>query len=232
MSSAPSTPRSLKIRRRGRHAAPTTVEKLAGKATSAAPAVVIAGSAIIAAPTAAGAATAGTAASSAQATADAAAHAAHMAHTAHVTHITHMERLAEAHAAHIAHVAHLARSASGATEGASSAGHASAGGAVLSVHVGGGTLGCSGLESLWKEAGGSPSEAHMAAEIAMAESGGNQYAVSPTDDYGYWQINGVHGSQATFDPVGNAKAAISISSDGADWSAWTTYTSGAYQGKC
>jgi LysM repeat protein len=94
-----------------------------------------------------------------------------------------------------------------------------------------GTLGCSGLENLWEQAGGSASEAHMAAEIAMAESGGNQYAHSPTDDYGYWQINGSHGSEATYDPIGNAKAAISISGDGTDWSQWSTYSSGAYAGK-
>ena len=96
-----------------------------------------------------------------------------------------------------------------------------------------GTLGCSGLEALWKAAGGSSSEAFMAAEIAMAESGGNQYAHSPTNDYGYWQINGVHGpSMATYNPVGNARAAISISNDGGNWGAWTTYTSGAYEGRC
>ena len=52
-----------------------------------------------------------------------------------------------------------------------------------------GTLSCSGLEQLWTSAGGNPADAFMAAEIAMAESGGNQYALSPTDDYGYWQIN-------------------------------------------
>jgi LysM repeat protein len=95
-----------------------------------------------------------------------------------------------------------------------------------------GTLGCSGLEQLWIEAGGNQSEAFMAAEIAMAESGGNQFAVSPTSDYGYWQINAVHGSQATFSPLGNAEAAVSISADGADWEPWTTYQSGAYQGRC
>ena len=73
----------------------------------------------------------------------------------------------------------------------------------------------------------------MAAEIAMAESGGNQYALSPTNDYGYWQINGSHGpAQATFNPIGNAKAAIAISSDGTNWDPWTTYVSGAYQGRC
>jgi LysM repeat protein len=96
-----------------------------------------------------------------------------------------------------------------------------------------GTLTCSGLEALWEAAGGTHGEAFMAAEIAMAESGGNQYALSPTDDYGYWQINASHGpSMATFNPMGNAKAAIAISDDGSDWGAWTTYTSGAYAGRC
>jgi LysM repeat protein len=96
-----------------------------------------------------------------------------------------------------------------------------------------GTLGCGGLEALWEDAGGSHAEAFMAAEIAMAESGGRQYALSPTNDYGYWQINGSHGpAEATFNPMGNAKAAIAISDDGTNWDAWTTYTSGAYGGRC
>jgi LysM repeat protein len=96
-----------------------------------------------------------------------------------------------------------------------------------------GTLSCSGLEALWESAGGSSAEAFMAAEIAMAESGGNQYALSPTDDYGYWQINGSHGpAQATFNAYGNARAAIAISDDGTDWSPWTTYVTGAYEGRC
>lgn len=95
-----------------------------------------------------------------------------------------------------------------------------------------GTLSCSGLERLWEQAGGNPADAFMAAEIAMAESGGNQYALSPTDDYGYWQINASHGAMATFNPYGNARAAVIISNDGANWSPWTTYTSGAYVGRC
>ena len=95
-----------------------------------------------------------------------------------------------------------------------------------------GALGCSGLEALWEAAGGSHAEAFMAAEIAMAESGGQQYAVSPTNDYGYWQINGSHGSLATFNPIGNANAAIIISNDGSNWDPWTTYVTGAYQGRC
>lgn len=96
-----------------------------------------------------------------------------------------------------------------------------------------GTLGCSGLEQLWEDAGGSSSTAFVAAEIAMAESSGNQYAVSATDDIGYWQINQpTWGAEASFDPITNARAAISISDDGTDWSPWTTYNSGAYEGQC
>jgi LysM repeat protein len=96
-----------------------------------------------------------------------------------------------------------------------------------------GTLSCSNLEALWEAAGGSHTEAFTAAEIAMAESGGNQYALSPTDDYGYWQINASHGpAMATFNAIGNAKAAIAISDDGHDWAPWTTYVDGAYAGRC
>jgi LysM repeat protein len=96
-----------------------------------------------------------------------------------------------------------------------------------------GTLSCSGLEELWEDAGGAAGEAVMAASIAMAESDGNQYALSPTNDYGYWQINGSWGeAMATYNALGNAKAAVHISDDGGDWSPWTTYTSGAYYGRC
>jgi LysM repeat protein len=95
-----------------------------------------------------------------------------------------------------------------------------------------GTLGCSGLEQLWDSAGGNRADSFMAAEIAMAESGGNQYALSPTDDYGYWQINAVNGSLATFNAYGNARSAIILSDDGSNWNAWTTYRTGAYEGRC
>ena len=95
-----------------------------------------------------------------------------------------------------------------------------------------GNLSCSGLEALWKAAGGAPGSAFIAAEIAMAESGGRQYAHSPTNDFGYWQINGVHGAMATYNPIGNAKAAIAISGNGSNWRPWTTYVTGAYRGRC
>jgi LysM repeat protein len=111
--------------------------------------------------------------------------------------------------------------------------HAAAAALTTSSTVPSGTLGCAGLEELWEDAGGSPAEAFVAAEIAMAESSGDQYALSPTDDYGYWQINASHGPElATFDAYGNAQAAIAISDDGTDWDAWTTYVTGAYEGQC
>lgn len=92
---------------------------------------------------------------------------------------------------------------------------------------------CSALEHLWTSVGGNPGSAFIAAEIAMAESGGYPYALSPTNDYGLWQINGSHGpGEATFNPVGNARAAIAISGNGTDWTPWTTYVTGAYIGRC
>jgi LysM repeat protein len=96
-----------------------------------------------------------------------------------------------------------------------------------------GNLGCSGLEALWVAAGGARSHAFIAAEIAMAESGGRQFAHSPTNDFGYWQINGGHGpALATYNPIGNARAAIAISGNGSSWRPWTTYVTGAYRGRC
>ena len=96
-----------------------------------------------------------------------------------------------------------------------------------------GTLSCTQLEELWEDAGGTQTEAFTAAEIAMAESSGNQYALSPDDDMGYWQIDEpAHPTLATYDPIGNAKAAIIISDDGSDWTPWTTYITGAYIGQC
>jgi LysM repeat protein len=95
-----------------------------------------------------------------------------------------------------------------------------------------GDYSCTDLERLWDAAGGNPGAAFMAAEIAMAESGGNPNAISPTDDYGLWQINASNGALATLNPYKNAQSAIILSGDGRNWDAWTTYTSGAYYGRC
>jgi Lysozyme like domain len=96
-----------------------------------------------------------------------------------------------------------------------------------------GTLNYSQLESLWISAGGAPNKAPIAAAVAIAESGGRQIR-SPANtngsvDVGYWQINTVHGSQATLDPMGNARAAVGISQNGTNWRPWCTAWS---TGKC
>lgn len=95
-----------------------------------------------------------------------------------------------------------------------------------------GTFSCPALEQLWDQAGGNPADAVTAASVAMAESGGNPNAVSPTDDFGLWQINGSNGALATLSPAGSAHSAVVLSGNGANWSAWTTFTDGASAGRC
>lgn len=103
---------------------------------------------------------------------------------------------------------------------------------ILTPTVESGTLGCQGLENLWEAAGGNSGSAFIAAEIAMAESGGNQYATGPYGEEGYWQINPVNVGLATYDAYGNARSAIELSGNGSNWSPWTTYETGAYIGRC
>lgn len=89
------------------------------------------------------------------------------------------------------------------------------------------------LEQLWVQAGGNPKYAAIAAAIAEAESSGNAGATNNdsngSTDRGLWQINSSHGSQSTYDPLANARAAVAISSNGSNWSPWTTYKTGAYR---
>lgn len=89
------------------------------------------------------------------------------------------------------------------------------------------------LMQLWIANGGSPSTAQNAACHAMQESSGDPNAQNSTPcspgSYaeGLWQIcmplnaRYVPGGNAK-DPNANAKAAILMSHNGADWSAWTT----------
>lgn len=84
------------------------------------------------------------------------------------------------------------------------------------------------LLSLWTANGGNPLYATVAASFALAESGGDSNAISSTDDYGLWQINrsnfnglGIVAFMAT-DPDTNARAAITLSSNGTDWGDWCT----------
>ena len=83
----------------------------------------------------------------------------------------------------------------------------------------GGTFSYAALEQLWLAEGGNPADEAFAACIAEHESGGNPGAISPTSDYGLWQE---HDDPAALNPVVSAKTAVQMSSDGTDWSAWTT----------
>jgi Lysozyme like domain len=91
----------------------------------------------------------------------------------------------------------------------------------------------SSLQQLWISNGGNPSAAQNAACHGMQESGGDPNAKngSPCSPGSYaeglWQIcmplnaRYVPGGNA-FDPNANAKAAILMSNNGSNWSAWTT----------
>ncbi len=253
--------RPHKIRRTGRHATPSQVEKVAGTAVKAAPAVAIAG-ALVALPTSAHASV------RTPAKATAVTEQAQQAQTTAVRHATSVtstytvrsgdtlssiarhfygttskwnwifqanrSKISNPNVVMVGETLTIPNHAPVAT--AYSAKHAKKPPTtVLTAKAGklSGNLSCSGLEALWEAAGGSKGEAFIAAEIAMAESGGRQFAHSPTNDFGYWQINGGHGpAMATYDPLGNARAAIAISSNGTHWTPWTTYTSGAYHGRC
>jgi len=247
--------RPRKIRRTGRHATPSQVEKVAEMAGKAAPAVAIAG-VLVGSATAANAAVAGgasatTVAERVQPDAAVVHHqpaartyvvergdtlagiAERFYHDSADWRAIYQANSAKVHNPNVIYVGEKLTIPASATATSYSPKHAK-GGTTLTTSVThlSGTLGCAALETLWEEGGGSHAEAFTAAEIAMAESGGNQYATGTVGERGYWQINPDHGSLSTYDPLGNAKAAVIISDDGTNWSPWTTYTSGAYRGRC
>ncbi|MDP2712312.1 MAG: phage tail tape measure protein [Solirubrobacteraceae bacterium] len=88
------------------------------------------------------------------------------------------------------------------------------------------------IMNLWTRAGGSPGIANLAAAVALAESGGNSKAMNRNTngsvDRGLWQINSIHGALSTFDPTGNAKAAVKISSGGRNWNPWVAFKRGMH----
>jgi hypothetical protein len=111
-----------------------------------------------------------------------------------------------------------------------------AGAAIIPASVHSGTLDCTQLEQLWRAGGGSSSTAFEAAEIARAESGGEQYATDDdangSVDYGYWQINSSNGgSPASYNPLENARQAVSLY-DADGWEPWITWRHGAETGQC
>ena len=251
MNSAHKHRRPRKFRRTGRHTTPSQVEKVAEAAGKAAPAVAIAGVLVASSPAHAATTSAVTAVTvSGQVHADAFVRHQHpqaarsytvqpgdtlsgiaqrFYGTAADWTVIYDDNLSVIHNPNDIYPGEVLRIPSGKTTYTPR--HATASVLTSAVSLSG-TLGCTQLEELWQAAGGSSAEAFTAAEIAMAESGGNQYATGAVGERGYWQINPNHGALSTYDPLGNAKAAVIISSDGTNWTPWTTYNSGAYIGRC
>jgi LysM repeat protein len=253
VNSAPKHRRPTKVRRTGRHAAPTQLEKAAEKAGRAAPAAAIAGILVAGPAHAAVAAPVTTVAVAGPIHTDAMVSHLQQASRSYVVqpgdtlssisqriygtpadalwiYKINMSKIRNPNLIYPGQVLSVPHDPSvSVTASAPEVAHEAV--ATASVALSG-TLSCAGLEELWEEGGGSPGEAVMAASIAMAESSGQQYATGGVGERGYWQINPNHGALSTYDPLGNAKAAVIISADGTNWTPWTTYTSGAYIGRC
>jgi TP901 family phage tail tape measure protein len=94
----------------------------------------------------------------------------------------------------------------------------------------GGRRGLGQLESLWEGAGGPGGmTAHIAAAIALAESGGNAGARNPSGASGLWQILGQVVPGNIFNPLVNAENAVTKWRDARGFGPWVTYVDGAYR---
>ena len=89
--------------------------------------------------------------------------------------------------------------------------------------------GVADIYNAWVNSGGRSGYVGVyAVAVALAESGGNDQAISPSDDYGVWQINAVHAAEfpnlwrTRYNILSSAKMAIAISGNGADWGPWCT----------
>ncbi len=106
-----------------------------------------------------------------------------------------------------------------------------------------GAHGAAGLAVAAAQAGFTGQGLRLAVAVGLAESGGNSTARGPNPptpacpagsvDRGGWQLNNCYHpevSDACADDLAcAAEATYRISAAGSDWTAWTTYTSGAYQ---
>jgi hypothetical protein len=72
--------------------------------------------------------------------------------------------------------------------------------------------------------------------VALAESGGNEFATNRntngTTDYGLWQINSIHTDALKLGnwqvPTDNAKMAYMVFKQRGSWSAWSAYNNNSY----
>lgn len=84
------------------------------------------------------------------------------------------------------------------------------------------------LRKLWVQAGGPPGVANLMAAIALAESSGNPNAHNPSGATGLWQILGNPFPGNAYDPITNARMAVSkYRSQGLG--AWEAYTRGMHK---
>ena len=105
------------------------------------------------------------------------------------------------------------------------------------------STGALGLAQAADQAGFEGGGLRLAVAVGLAESGGNPSArnrVPPTSgcpsgslDRGPWQINDCYhsevGDACAFDLACSAREAFRISAGGTDWTAWVTFTVGAYR---
>lgn len=86
------------------------------------------------------------------------------------------------------------------------------------------------VAKIWIRNGGAATTDQLinACAVCWAESGGNSTAVSPSSDYGLWQINRIHFGDGIIsaanwsNPDVNAREAIKLSANGQNWAAWCT----------
>lgn len=86
------------------------------------------------------------------------------------------------------------------------------------------------VAKIWARNGGATGRYALIATVAIAfaESGGDSLARSPSNDYGLWQINGIHFGDGIIDAGNwanvdvNAREAIKLSANGLNWAAWCT----------
>jgi hypothetical protein len=84
------------------------------------------------------------------------------------------------------------------------------------------------LRDIWVRNGGAPVNAIIAVAVSLAESGGRSDDISPSSDYGLWQINSIHFGSHTINDTNwmnvdvNASVAIQLSSNGNNWAPWCT----------
>lgn len=108
----------------------------------------------------------------------------------------------------------------------------------------GAVLSMADVEALWVRQGGRPSDAHVAAAVATAESGRRPAAVNGTNtdgsaDGGLFQINTVHRvrfeqvtgasyASGVYEVDANVRYAVHLQAE-QGWKPWVAYTSHAYE---